>query len=348
MIFTSDNAFGVAPEILDALARANGGGVASYGADDITADLQGKFAEIFEHEVAVYPVATGTAANSLALATLTPPYGAIFCHDVAHVNVDECGAPEMFTGGAKLIGIGGAGGKINPDELTARLKSFRAGDVHQVQPSALTITQSNEAGGVYSLDELRRLVEVAHTFKLAVHMDGARFANALVSLNCSPADMTWKLGVDVLSFGATKNGAMAAEAVVFFDPKAAKDFEFRRKRAGHLFSKMRFLSAQLDAYLTDDLWLRNARHANAMAKRLVEGLKLIDGVVIEGEADANEIFPRLPVDVFKRLMKSEAKFHPWPNPDDAAGGHALQTIRLVTSFATTQKDVDDFVALVRG
>jgi len=347
MIFTSDNAFGVAPEILEALGRVNGGGVASYGADETTRGLGHHFSGVFERDVAVFPVSTGTAANSLALATLTPPYGAILCHEVAHVNVDECGAPEMFSGGAKLIGIGGPAGKINPEMLVATLKTFRRDDVHQVQPRCLTITQSNEAGGVYSLEELRRLTGIARDFDLKVHMDGARFANALVSLGCSPAEMTWKLGVDVLSFGATKNGAMAAEAVIFFDLALIGDFEFRRKRAGHLFSKMRFLSVQLEAYLKNDLWLKNARHANAAAKRMADGLKAIEGIELVSEVAANEVFVRLPMDIFKRMMKSGAAFHPWPNPDDAAGGHALQTIRLVTSFDTKDEDVDRFLVLVR-
>lgn len=348
MNFTSDNAFGVAPEILQALARVNGGAAASYGADETTSGLTRRFGEVFERDVAAFPVATGTAANSLALAVFTPPYGAILCHDVAHVNVDECGAPEMFSGGAKLIGIGGTNGKIDPDLLTAKLKTFRRDDVHQVQPACLSITQSNEAGGVYALDDLRRLSEIAREFGLIVHMDGARFANALVALGCSPAEMTWKIGVDVLSFGATKNGAMAAEAVIFFDPAQVGDFAFRRKRAGHLFSKMRFLSVQLEAYLEDDLWLRNAAHANAMAKRLATGLAAVSGIELVSEPEANEVFARLPIEMFKRLMKSAASFHPWSNPDDAAGGHKLQTIRLVTSFATTEDDVDRFLNLVRA
>lgn len=345
MIFTSDNAFGTSPEILAALARVNEGAAASYGADDTTIGLTQKLSEIFERDVAVFPVATGTAANSLSLATLTPPYGAIYCHEVAHVNVDECGAPEMFTGGAKLVGIGGANGKIDADALGVKLSVPRKGDVHQVVPSALTITQSNEAGGVYTLAELRALTGIAREHGLGVHMDGARFANALVSLGCTPAEMTWKSGIDVLSFGATKNGAMAAEAVVFFDPAKAADFEFRRKRAGHLFSKMRFLSVQLEAYLENDLWLRNARHANAMSKRLADGLTAIDGVVLASAVDANEVFARLPVALFKRLIKTEAGFYPWANPDDAKEGHVQQTIRLVTSFATKETDVDRFLAL---
>ncbi len=347
MNFTSDNAFGVAPEILQALADVNGEAVASYGADETTSGLRQRFGEVFERDVVVFPVATGTAANSLALATFTPPYGAILCHDIAHVNVDECGAPEMFSGGAKLIGIGGENGKIDPALLSAKLMTFRRDDVHQVQPACLSITQSNEAGGVYTLDDLRRLSAIARQFDLTVHMDGARFANALVALGCSPAEMTWKVGVDVLSFGATKNGAMAAEAVVFFDPAQVGDFAFRRKRAGHLFSKMRFLSVQLQAYLENDLWLRNATHANAMAKLLTSGLAAVNGIELASQTEANEVFARLPIELFKRLMKSGAVFHPWPNPDDAAGGYKLQTIRLVLSFATTRDEVDQFLGLVR-
>jgi threonine aldolase len=345
MIFTSDNAAGVAPDILAALARANAGAAASYGADEITRRLQARFAEIFEREVLVHPVATGTAANALAIATLTPPYGAVFCHADAHVNVDECGAPEMFSGGAKLIALHGAHGKIAADTLAAALANYRAGDVHQVQPACLTLTQSTEAGTVYTLDEIASLGAVAKARGLGFHMDGARFANALVSLGCTPAEMTWKAGVDVLSFGATKNGAMAAEAVIFFDPARAADFEFRRKRAGHLFSKMRFLSAQLDAYLDGGLWLKLARHANAMAARLASGLRGVEGTVISAPVEANEIFVRLPQATIKRLRAAGAAFHPWPGVGDGADGH---TVRLVTSFATSEAEVDGFLAVARG
>lgn len=345
MIFTSDNAFGVAPEILAAIARANEGAVPSYGDDEITARLQTRFAEIFDHEVAVFPVATGTAANALALATLTPPHGAILCHAHAHVNVDECGAPEMFTGGAKLVGIPGAAGKIDPLALEAAIAAMPAGVVHNVQPATLTVTQSTEAGGVYSLEELRRLGDIADERGLSVHMDGARFANALVALGCRPAEMTWKAGVDVLSFGATKNGALAAEAVVFFDPARAADFAFRRKRSGHLFSKMRFVSAQLEAYLEGDLWLRNATHANAMAKRLAEGLSPVNSVRLQSPVEANEIFVRLPRELLKRLKGAGAHFHPWPMEGDDA---EFRTIRLVTSFATRAEDVEQFLKVVGG
>lgn len=345
MIFTSDNAFGVAPEILEAIARANVGAASSYGGDEITARLQRRFSDVFECSVAVFPVATGTAANALSLATLTPPYGAIFCHEVAHVNVDECGAPEMFSGGAKLVSVGGANGKIDAGVFEKALGTYRKGDVHQVQPACLTLTQSTEAGAVYTLDELKRLTSLAHERGLAVHMDGSRFANALVSLGCAPAEMTWKAGIDALSFGATKNGALAAEAVVFFDPTRAADFVFRRKRSGHLFSKMRFLSAQLEAYLEDDLWLRLARHANAMAARLARGLGGVEGAVLASPVEANEIFVRMPPATIGRLRSAGAAFHPWPGSGDGAAGI---TVRLVTSFATQASDVDAFLAVARG
>lgn len=344
MIFTSDNAFGVAPEILDAIARANGGAVSSYGGDKITKGLERRFAEVFEHEVAVFPVATGTAANALALATLTPPYGAIFCHEDAHVNVDECGAPEMFSGGAKLIGVEGANGKIDAKTFAAILARHPAGDVHQVQAASLTLTQSTEAGTIYTLAELDSLTRLARERGLAVHMDGSRFANALVTLGCSPAEMTWKAGIEVLSFGATKNGALAAEAVIFFDPAKAADFAFRRKRGGHLFSKMRFLSAQLEAYLEGDLWLRLARHANAMAARLAAGLTALQGAALASPVEANEIFVRLPPATIARLKAAGAAFHPWPKRGDGADG---RTVRLVTSFATTEGDVDAFLKAAR-
>lgn len=345
MIFTSDNAFGVAPQILEAISRANEGAVVSYGGDDITKRLQGAFAGIFEHEVAVFPVATGTAANALALATLTPPFGAILCHEHAHVNADECGAPEMFTGGAKLVGLSGAAGKIDPQALEAALAALPAGNVHNVQPSTLTLTQSTEFGTVYSIEELKVLTGLARARGLAVHMDGARFANALVTLGCTPAEMTWKAGVDALSFGATKNGALAAEAVVFFDPARATEFGFRRKRSGHLFSKMRFLSAQLEAYVTDGLWLRNARHANAMAKRMAEGLALVNSARLQAPVEANEIFVRLPRELLKRLRDAGAGFHPWPMDGDDADN---RTIRLVTSFATQAEDIDRFLQVAGG
>ncbi|MEN9226954.1 MAG: low specificity L-threonine aldolase [Thermostichus sp. HHBFW_bins_43] len=335
MNFCSDNVTGACPEVMEALVALNQGSAMPYGGDECTAQLQGIFAEIFEHEVAVFPVATGSAANALALSVLTPPYGAIYCHPEAHINVDECGAPELFTGGAKLVGIPGEHGRIDLDQLKTALAHSGLGVVHHVQPTSLSLTQATEAGTVYALDQLEALTDLAHHFGLKVHMDGARFANAVVSLGCTPADMTWKAGVDVLSFGATKNGAWAAEAVVFFQPQLAGDFEFRRKRGGHLFSKMRFLSAQLQAYLKDEVWLHNARHANAMAQKLVEGLGSLPGAVWVHPPQVNELFIELPEPVLQALEQTGFRFYRWLGEDH-------NQIRLVTAFNTAEADVDRF------
>lgn len=345
MDFTSDNAAGAAPGILEALARENDGTAASYGADAVTAGLAGRFSAIFEHEVAVFPVVTGTAANALALAALTPPHGAVMCHELAHVHVDECGAPEMFSGGAKLVPLSGPGAKIDPAALVAALAALPAGIVHHVQPAALTVTQSTELGAVYTPDEIGALVEIARGRGLRVHMDGARFANAVAALGLAPAEITWKAGIDILSFGATKNGALAAEAVIVFDPELARDLAFRRKRAGHLLSKMRFLSAQLAAYLEDGLWLRLAAHANSMAARLGAGLAVLPGATLHLAPQANEIFVRLQMDTIARLKTGGARFHPWPMPGDDA---QARTVRLVTSFQSQPSEIDAFLALARG
>jgi len=342
MDFTSDNAAGAAPEILDALARANSGTAASYGADAVTARLVRRLSEIFERDVAVFPVVTGTAANALALAALTPPHGAVMCHELAHVHVDECGAPEMFSGGAKLVPLSGPAAKIDPAALAAALASLPAGVVHHVQPAVLTVTQSTELGAVYTSEELGSLVDIARGRGLRVHMDGARFANALTALGCSPAEATWKAGIDIMSFGATKNGALAAEAVIVFDPELARDLAFRRKRAGHLLSKMRFLSAQLEAYLEDGLWLRLAAHANEMATRLGAGLSAVPDAALHLEPQANELFVRLPNTAISRLKAGGARFHPWPMPGDNA---EARTIRLVTSFQSQASEIDAFLAL---
>jgi len=339
MNFSSDNAAGVSPEILAALAAANVGAEPSYGADPITQRVAARFAELFEHEVAVFPVATGTAANALGLAAVTPPWGVVFCHPDSHVEVDECGAPEFYTGGAKLTLVPGADGKLAASDLAALLPGGK-GVVHHAQPASVSITQATECGTVYRPEELAAVAEVAHAHGLALHMDGARFANALVTLGCRPADVTWRAGVDVLSFGATKNGAMAAEAILFFDPAKAADLGFRRKRAGHLFSKMRFLSAQLDAYLADGLWLRNARHANAMAARLAEGLGNLPGFRLRYPVEANELFVEMPDRVIRALLGDGFRFYRWI-------GETAECIRLVTSFATLADDVDRFTAAAR-
>lgn len=338
MNFNSDNVAGAAPQILKALAEAAAGRVDSYGEDPLTAKVGQRMAELFDRPVAVFPVATGSAANALSLAAIVPPYGAVYCHEASHINTDECGAPEFYTAGAKLVGLPGAHGKLTPDALSNVLARSGAGVVHHVQPAALSLTQATEAGTVYTPAEVAALAELAHGHDLKVHMDGARFANAVVRLGCAPADVTWRAGVDILSFGATKNGALAAEAIVVFDPDIARDIAFRRKRAGHLFSKMRFLSAQLDAYLADGLWLDLARHANAMADRMAAGLARVPGVRIVGPVEANEIFAAMPDALVTGLREAGFAFHRW---DEGS-------VRLVTAFDTDPADVDALVATASG
>lgn len=336
MNFCSDNATGVAPEIMTALAAANSGSAMPYGDDEYSQRLEAKFSELFGTAVTVFPVATGSAANALALSAITPPFGAIYSHTEAHINADECGAPEFYTGGAKIVTIPGTQGKISATDLAAVLARSGAGVVHHVQPAAASITQATEAGTVYKVFEVHQIAEVSHAHGLNLHMDGARFANAVVSLGCSPADITWRAGVDVLSFGATKNGAMAAEAVIFFNQSLAETFSYRRKRSGHLFSKMRFLSAQLEAYITDQLWLKNADHANKMAARLAVGLSKLPETRLCCPVEANEIFIQLPEPAITGLVAAGFQFYRWE------GEHST-TLRLVTAFNTREEDVTAFI-----
>jgi len=343
MNFTSDNCYGAAPEMLDALARANTGSDVSYGDDRITQRLNVQFCELFEREVAVFPVISGTAANALSLATLSPPHGAIVCLAQSHIAVDECGAVEMATHGARLIAIDGPHGKLTPDAIAAALAPIQKGVVHHAQPAAVSVTQSTEFGTVYRAAEIATIGELARTNGMKLHLDGARFANALAFLKCKPADITWRAGVDVMSFGATKNGALGAEAVVFFDPKTAGDFEYRRKKSGHLMSKMRFISAQLEAYLANGRWLVHASRANALAAHLAEGLRTVEGATIDYPVEANAVFIRLPNETIARLRKAGARFYDWTPPKD---GTTL--IRLVTSFATPEEDVANFLSVARG
>jgi threonine aldolase len=340
MNFASDNVTGAAPEILAAIAVANEGAVMPYGSDPITKRLDAAFNALFEREVAVFPVATGSAANSLALSVMTPPYGAIYCHPDSHIISDECGAPELYTGGAKLVPIPGEAGKIAAVDFAHKLANSGKGVVHHVQPAVISLTNETEAGTLYTPEETREIADLAHAHGLLLHLDGARFANAVAALGCSPADLTWRAGVDALSFGATKNGAVAAEAVVFFDRKLAESFGYRRKRGGHLFSKMRFLSAQLEAYVKDGLWLKNARHANAMAKRLADGLASIPGVSLIHPVEANEIFARIPNAAIDGAFADGYFFYRWQ-------GDADEKCRLVAAFNTKVEDVDGLLASLR-
>ena len=342
MNFASDNAYGAAPEILAALGAAAAGAVPSYGDDEITARVNRRLADIFDHEVAVYPVVTGTAANSLALATLCPPHGAVFCHAESHIATDECAAPEFFSHGAKLVGLEGEHGKLGPALIQAALPGFWRG-VHSPKPSVVSITQLSELGTAYTPDEVKALADFAHGWNMTLHMDGARFANALAHLGCKAADITWRAGVDALSFGATKNGALCAEAVIFFDREVAKDFEYRRKKSGHLLSKMRFISAQLDAYLEGGLWLKNAARANALAKNLADALAAVKGVILAHLVEGNQVFAELPVALSDRLRAAGAHYYDWSPAKD---GRVL--VRLVTSFTTPEEDVEKFAAAARS
>ncbi|MBU6297744.1 MAG: low specificity L-threonine aldolase [Alphaproteobacteria bacterium] len=343
MNFASDNAYGAWPEIVAAIAAAASGAVPSYGDDALTQKIRNRLCDLFACDLAVFPVISGTAANALALATLVPPHGAVVCHREAHIAVDECGAPEFFTHGAKLIALEGEGAKLAPDGVERALAHFQKGFVHHVQPMALSITQSTELGTVYTADETKALSALAHAHGMKVHMDGARFANALCRMGCTPAEATWQAGIDVLSFGATKNGALGAEAVIFFHPEDAGDFEYRRKKAGHLISKMRFVSAQLDAYLTGDRWLVRAGRANALARRLADGLGRIAGVEIAYPVEANAVFAWLPDAIAAGLRAKGAVFYDWGPPQ---GGRTL--VRLVASFATPEEDVDRLLAAANG
>jgi threonine aldolase len=338
MDFRSDNVAGAAPDILQAVIEANQGTATSYGADPYSERVEKRLGEIFEKPVKAFAVTTGTACNALALSALTPSYGAILCHEEAHIHLDECGAPELFTGGAKLVPLAGAGSKITPEAMRRVLEQTLNGDPHRVQPAALSLTQATEAGTCYRPAEIGALAEIAHGRKMKVHMDGARFANAVAHLGVAPAEVTWRAGVDVLSFGATKNGALGAEIVVFFDPALAGMFAVRRKRGGQLLSKMRFVSAQLEAYLKADRWLELARHANAMAARIAQGLQRLPQVSLLHPVEANEVFVQLPQGVIVGLKAAGFNFHEWT---DGAPG----TVRLVTAFNTDPAHADAFVAI---
>lgn len=337
--YLSDNAAGASPEILAAVASAATGLAAPYGNDDISHGVTEALAGVFEHPVDVFPVGTGSAANSIALAALTPPWGSVLTHPDGHINNDEAGAPEFFTNGAKLVPLTGDDSKIDPEALRAAVGRKR-GDVHAVQPSVVSLSQATESGSVYSIDEIRELSTIAHDAGVRVHMDGARFANALVALGVTPAEMTWRIGVDVLSFGATKNGAMTADAIVSFDPTLATELAFRHKRGGQLTSKMRFQTAQLDAYLSDELWLRNARQANEMAARLRTGLAGVPGVKVLGDQNANILFCHFPSALSTALHEAGYAFY-----DDR---WEPGTVRLVVSFAHQASDIDDFLDAIRA
>ncbi|MDB9863791.1 low specificity L-threonine aldolase [Candidatus Thioglobus sp.] len=332
-LFASDNVTSACPEVMDAVIAANSGIAGSYGDDEWSLALKNRLSEIFETEVEVFLAVTGTASNALALSALAPVFGKIYCHELSHINTDECGAPELFTGGAKLIPMRSSNGRIDAVDLAETIRG--SGNVHVTQPSVVSVTMSCETGTVYQLDEIKAISKIAHDNKMSVHMDGARFANALVSLDVSPAEMTWKSGVDVLTLGGTKNGCLAAEAVVFFKPEMVGNFPFLHKRSGQLLSKMRFISSQLDAYLTDDVWLRNARHANAMAKILSEGLNSFANIKLAYPTQSNEVFVHLPRDVIDYLNSAGYDI----NEEELDG----KAVRFVTAWNSEMKDINDLL-----
>lgn len=344
MHFASDNSGPVHPEVLTALAEANQGYQMAYGADTLMNEVRDQVRGIFEAPgAAVYLVATGTAANSLALATLSQPWETVFCSPVAHIHEDECNAPEFYSG-AKLTLVSG-GDKMSPEALRLSIEGEETRGVHGPQRGPVSITQVTERGSVYTLGELQALCRVAKEYGLPVHMDGARFTNALVALNCSPAEMTWKAGVDAVSFGGTKNGLMGVEAVVFFDESKAWEFELRRKRGAHLFSKHRFLSAQMAAYLKDDLWLRSARQANANCAQLANGLRAA-GATFLHEPQANMIFASFPRSLHRKLHDAGAVYHLWGDTLEGTDEDEMLACRFVCDWSNPPDQIEQFLSLL--
>ncbi len=335
MQFFSDNTATVCPELIAAVTDCNTGPASAYGNDAYTKQLETVLNAWFETPVKTFVTSTGTAANALALATLCPGWGTVLCHTEAHIERDECGAPEFYSG-AKLTLLDGTHAKISPATLEARLKMF-VPSVHQVKPHVLSLTQATERGTVYTLDDIKALTTVARAHNLKTHMDGARFANALVSLNASPADMTWRAGIDVLSLGATKNGGFGAEVVVFFNPNDVADFEYRRKRAGHLLCKSRYIAAQLIAYVESGVWQRNAIRANAFASRLAKSA----APYLTAPVEANSLFLKLSPKHMAHLQNAGVGFYEWK-------GEAAEEIRLVVSWDQPEADINELCALLES
>jgi len=333
--FASDNYAGIHPEVLEAIARANGGHQVAYGGDVYTRHLQGVFQKHFGAGATAYPVFNGTGANVISLQAMTERWDAVICAESAHINVDECGAPERV-GGLKLLAVATPLGKLTPELVEQQAQGW--GDEHRAQPKVVSITQSTELGTCYTVDEIAAIVEHAHRQDLAVHLDGARIANAAAALDVPMAAFTTDVGVDVVSFGGTKNGMMLGECVIVLDPEAVRGLTFLRKLSMQLASKMRFVSVQFDALLSGDLWLRNASHANAMAARLEAAVRDVDGVLVQRRVEANSVFAILPAAVTERLRR-RYPFYVW---DERSG-----EVRWMTSFDTTEADVDGFAAALK-
>ncbi|MFN3207743.1 MAG: threonine aldolase family protein [Roseovarius sp.] len=348
MRLASDNTGPALPEVMQALADANTGHAPSYGTDPLTEAAQNAVRDLFEAPgAAVHFVPTGTAANCIALAGLAQPWQTVFCTPMAHILVDECHAPEFYTGGARLTPVG-TGDRMTADDLAAAIAALPAGDVHASQPGPVALTQVTERGQLYSLDALRAICDVAHGHGLPVHLDGARFANACAALDCTPAQMSHGVGIDAVSFGASKNGCLGVEALVVFDPEKSWEIELRRKRAGHLFSKHRYLSAQMLGYLRDDAWLRAARTANARTARLAHGLRALPGCTFVAEPQANMVFATLPRATHQRLRAGGAVYGLYDGPLETGDADQPLLMRCVCDWSITEDQIDDFLALAKG
>lgn len=344
MNFASDNWSGATPAVMAAIARHNDGFAPAYGGDAATAAMERRFNDVFETKVEVWCVGSGTAANALSMAAAARPGGLIFCSEYAHLYHDELGAAEFFTGGMKLVAVPAHQGLVTPAALETALARFPAGS-RTGAPTILSLTEASELGTAYRPDEIRALTEIAHRAGMVVHMDGARFGNAVAALGVSPAELSWRAGVDIMSFGGTKNGCWAADAVVVFAPERFGDLGTLRQRSGHTASKSRFMAAQFEGYLEDDNWLRTAAHANAMAQRLVAGITVGGNARLAWEPQANEVFAVLPEAAVTRLRAAGAMFHEWPADEvDLAAAEVL--VRLVTSWATDGEEVERFVGLL--
>jgi threonine aldolase len=335
--YRSDNTGRAAPEILEALVAANTGTALGYGADEWTARLQERFSELFETKLRVFPVATGTAANALSLAAASPSWGLVYCSEAAHINTAEANAAGFFGGGLKLVPVAGTYGRIDADALAKTLAAVLPGQLHRGQPAAVNITQASDLGNVYRLDEIRAIAEIAKSRGLKVHMDGARFANALARLGCSPAEMSWRSGIDILSFGATKNGGAVCDAIIVFAPELADGLAVQLRRAGQVWSKMRFASAQLMAYIEDGLWLRLAQASNAAAARIAAGIADFPGLRLVAPVEANEIFLEIPSAVMDALERDGFQFY----------RRSATLARFVCRFDVTEAETEALVAALR-
>ena len=332
--YRSDNTGRAAPEILEALVRANTGTALGYGADEWTARLQERFRELFEAPVRVFPVATGTAANALSLAAASPSWGLVYCSEAAHINTAEANAAGFFGGGLKLVPVAGPHGRVDPDAFARSLAAIQPGQLHRGQPAAVNITQASDVGTVYPLAEIRAVAEIAKRRRLKVHMDGARFANALARLECSPAEMSWRAGVDILSFGATKNGGALCDAIVVFNPELADGLAVQLRRAGQVWSKMRFASAQLMAYVENGLWLQLAAASNAVAARIAGGIEAVPGLRLVAPVEVNELFLELPGAAMDALEREGFQFY----------RRSPTLARFVCRFDTSEAEADALIA----